>query len=177
MPPGLASGSVPRYNACMAHIYALRDEAGVVRYVGKANDLQARLASHFRDSKHRDYPIYRWLRKCAARGFCPSIESLEICEEKDWPARERFWISQFTGLLNVAKGGDEPSCSIETRRTNGRAVAKLRQSTPLKRKIWELNKQMAEGLKKGWASEYAKSLVRQAVALRPDLFGGLAKWL
>jgi hypothetical protein len=161
-------------------IYLIRDETGLPRYVGKARDPIKRLASHYRDARRRKTPLCAWLCKCAADRVTPTIETLEVCALEEWPARERAWIAHFRALgpmLNLADGGNEPGCNPATRAANGAMVAKIRQSTPLKLKIWSLNKSMAEGLKAGLASDYAKTLLRAAATKRPDLFGGLLKWL
>lgn len=103
----------------MAAIYGLFDANGELRYIGKANDPKKRLASHMRDARRRDTPVYRWIRKNGA----PILEVLEDnCE--DWKASERRLIAEARSrgdkLLNVADGGDEPLCPIEVRRENGR---------------------------------------------------------
>lgn len=105
----------------MPSIYALCDQDGAIRYIGKANDVAKRVASHMRDMHRRDYPLYRWLRKNGR----PKVIVLHVCAEgEDWRPIERALIAEARArggrLLNVADGGDEPHCSIEVRRANGR---------------------------------------------------------
>lgn len=101
-------------------IYGLYDQSGKLRYIGKANNPEKRLASHMRDSVRRDTPVYRWIRKNGK----PEMRILES-DCADWRESERRLISEArvsgANLLNVAEGGDEPHCSIETRRANGSA--------------------------------------------------------
>ncbi len=161
-------------------IYALLDELGEMRYVGKANNSARRLRSHLLDSRRRDTAVYRWIRKCSQRGFTPTVKVLEVCPTEEWPTRERYWIAQLREtchLLNCADGGDEPFCPPETRRANGKNVASLRSQDPLRFQIYKLKRQIGQGLHRGDVSESTKNKLRVAVAKRPDLFGSLTKWL
>jgi hypothetical protein len=111
----------------MVEIYALCDPSTMeIRYVGKANNAAKRLASHMRASRDRKTPVYAWIRKHGT----PALKVLLVCEDEHWCDYERRIIAGFRDsgvrLLNVADGGDEPKCSLETRRNNGRIVAKLR---------------------------------------------------
>lgn len=105
----------------MAYIYGLCDADGTLRYIGKANNVEKRLASHMREVGRRDYPLYRWIAK---RGR-PLVVVLHECGDgEDWREVERRLIAEARArgekLLNVADGGDEPHCPIEVRRANGR---------------------------------------------------------
>jgi len=68
--------------------------------------------------------VQNWLKKNGR----PEVRVLYQCSEgDDWRQIERQLISEARArgekLLNVADGGDEPFCSIETRRANGRNSA------------------------------------------------------
>jgi hypothetical protein len=113
----------------MTEIYGLLDPGtGELRYIGKANNSRKRLASHLRDSRRRDTPVYRWIRKLLSKGLAPELVVLAECD--DWKAKEIELIAKARGfgfrLLNVADGGDEPHCPMEVRRKNGRKSAAKR---------------------------------------------------
>lgn len=146
-------------------VYALADpRTGDVRYIGKANCPHARLKSHLRDSRRRDTPIYRWIRKLAADNTQPIITVLAWTE--DWQSEERKQIALHREngcrLLNVAEGGDEPACTYETRAENGRKVAAKRDPIvwAYKRKVGAL---ISDLLRQG-SHAHAEKL-RQAQAL------------
>lgn len=90
-------------------IYALVDPRnGIVRYVGKANDPEARRLEHLRypgSNPHKD----RWLAQIVKVGLLPAIQILEECGE-DWAERERHWIAFHRGagssLTNLTDGGE-----------------------------------------------------------------------
>src|ERR1700753_3270619 len=99
-------------------IYALRDpETNEIRYIGKANNSQARLKSHLRDARTRRTPVYSWINSLLRRGLSPDMIVLETCGPDVWKEREIALIAQYRAassrLLNVADGGDEPFCPIE----------------------------------------------------------------
>jgi len=99
-------------------VYGLYDANGRLRYIGKANSPEARLKTHMRDSRRRDTPLYRWIRKNGT----PQLRILET-DCVDWREAERRLITAARArgekLLNLADGGDEPFCPPEVRRANG----------------------------------------------------------
>lgn len=155
-------------------IYALCcPMTGQVRYIGKAVDPAARLKTHLADSLRRNTPVYCWIRKLLGMGQSPSMVILEAAPH-DWREAEVRLIAEYRAkgeLLNVADGGDEPYCPTQVRADNGRAVAKIRTSTPYKAKIYELKRRMGALLKEGVVSLAAKEKLRVAARNRPDLFG------
>lgn len=154
-------------------IYALADEYGVVRYIGKANTASVRFKGHLRE-KRRQTPLYRWLADMQRRGARPTMRVLEVCSSGDWPSCERRLIAEHRGsgaLLNVASGGNEPFCPTETRAKNGRANARLIHDTPLRKRIWALKRSLGQSLKQGYVSESAKAKMRSAAQMAPHLFG------
>lgn len=160
----------------MVAIYALSDESGRVRYVGKANDPDKRLASHFRDAQHRNTPICCWLRKRTRSQVTLTV--IEWCE--DWKARERYWIEKYRAkgkILNLADGGDQPQASLTVNRRNAMMATKSRCATPFKARVYLLKKRMGHALRAGELSPAALQNVRIAVAKAPQLFGSLRKWL
>lgn len=158
----------------MASIYALTDaKTGEVRYIGKANDPIKRLKSHMSDSRRRDTPVYRWIRKNGIPGM---VVLHEDCD--DWKSKEVFEIAAHRAsgsrLLNVAEGGDEPFCPPNVRAANGANNAKLRVSTPAKKRFYELKRSLGQALKQGYVSERTKVKMRLAAAKHPHLFSAWA---
>lgn len=115
-------------------IYGLFDDAGRLRYIGKANDPEARLKGHMRDARRRDTPLYRWIRKNGT----PQMRV--IAREDDWRWAERVLVAGFRAqgcdLLNVAEGGDEPHCPTEVRARNGRDNARAVHDDPARKAEW-----------------------------------------
>ncbi len=158
-----------------AEIYALCDpETGEVRYIGKSSDSHHRFKSHMRETR-RDYPLYRWINKLRKSGLCPKLKIL--FETDDWEISEKLTIEKYRQsgrLLNVAEGGDQPYCSLETRQKNGKIRAIARVSTPEKARLWEIKQQLGILLKQGYVSEKTKEKMRYAATRKPELFG---EWL
>lgn len=162
-------------------IYALCcPDTGDVRYIGKANAPEKRLKSHLRDARRRNTPVYCWIRKMQAAGKAPVLRILTIVPADEWVSAERRLIAEYRSvgnLLNVADGGNEPSCIKSICASNGRANAKLVHESPFRRRVWELKRSMPDVLR--WLSENGRSetLVRVKAKLliaaqkRPDLFG------
>jgi len=158
----------------MVAIYALRDPRDhAIRYIGKAEDTKKRLASHLRDARRRDTPVYRWIRKLQAAGLTPSIDVLMECRAEEWPACEREFITQAKAcgirLLNVAEGGDAPMCPAHVRSENGYRLNEKLRADPIARKYRDNMRALANYLRSGKASEKLKATLLS----RPDVFGGL----
>lgn len=86
------------------HIYALCDEGGSVRYVGKTVRTPAqRFFQHRTASKRSELPVGRWLRRHPGA----TVRLLEIVPPcGDWAAREAYWINAHENLLNLTDGGE-----------------------------------------------------------------------
>lgn len=155
-------------------IYALcHPLTGEIRYIGKANNTTKRLASHIRDSRRRDTPVYRWIRKLIKEGLAPVAKVLELCDGS-WQEVEIRLISKYkeTGrLLNVALGGDQPFCPLEVRQENARRVTIARVSTPLKAELYHLKRLLAIDLKEGYVLEATKEKMRALARKHPTLCG------
>lgn len=152
----------------MTVIYGLYDKSGDLRYIGKANNHVARLKSHMKDARHRNTPLYAWIRKHGT----PEIRVIVECGP-GWELAERDEIAKAraTGarLLNLADGGDEPFCPAHVRAENGRKVAEMRSATPKQRRFWYLKQQLAVLLKRGQVSKATVAKIKA----RPDVFGGI----
>lgn len=125
-------------------IYALCDpRTGGMRYIGKANNPDARLKSHLRDARKRTTPVYRWINKLLREGVSPSM--VVLAWTHDWRAEERALIAKHRAggvrLLNVAEGGEEPACSHATRQANGRKVAACRDKL-----IWSYRRKLGQAI-------------------------------
>jgi len=111
-------------------IYCLKDPTtDAVRYVGKTNDLPARLRSHRwerRNLKLQNRKV-RWLRTLTQE---PLVEVLEVVDMNSWADRERYWIKRFrdegADLTNFADGGQ--TSPVEGRGHTEETKAKLRTS-------------------------------------------------
>lgn len=159
----------------MPLVYALRDpRTDRIRYIGKANDLEARLTSHLRDARRRRTPVYDWIRSLMRKGLVPRIELLEQAEESSWKAAEVRLIAQHRAsnpdLLNLAAGGDQPYCPRETRARNGQLNAASRDP-----RIWRLKRSIGQALRQGCVSESTKAKLRHAASVAPHLFGEYAR--
>jgi group I intron endonuclease len=130
-------------------IYALTFN-NEVRYVGKANDVETRFKGHFFEAynpKNKSYnlPKSKWIRKHVNIAY----KILEECTFDNWAEREIYWISNFTNLLNLSKGGfggSKPVMSEETKKKiseihKGR---KASEETKLKMSL------KRKGVKKDW---------------------------
>ena len=162
----------------MAEIYALLDPRdGDVRYIGKAKCSKARLASHLKDARRRDTPVYRWIRKLNSMGMAPSVFVLERTD--DWKEAERRFIAAArhcgARLLNVAEGGDEPAMTTEQRKANGHKLANRIKTDPLFNQVWKIKRQISFALRSGHFSNKARADLREAARLNSELFGCYAE--
>lgn len=152
-----------------ASIYGLFDHAGNLRYIGKANDPVRRLASHMRDSRRRDTPVYRWIRK---NGL--PVMSVLSANCVDWGAEERRLIAEARArgdkLLNVAEGGDEPFCPVHVRAANGLKAVAARIATPERARLYELKRSLGQNLKHGYVSKKTRAKMRGLAKDYPEQF-------
>lgn len=152
-----------------ASIYGLFDADGALRYIGKANDPQARLKSHLRDCRRRKTPLYDWINKHGV----PEMRVLEAnCE--DWRESERRLIAEARQrgekLLNVADGGDEPFCPIDVRRDNARKLVDMMRDDPVAAAMKEQIRRLSFAHKLGQLSEFAISCMRECYERDPKTF-------
>lgn len=180
MPNRSAASCLSYWAADMVTIYGLCEPAtGELRYVGKANDTAKRLATHMRDCRRRVTPVAKWVASLCAGGMAPTMVVLRQCEAgEDWRLVERQEIAIARAasgrLLNVADGGGEPKCPAGIRAANGRSVAAARASSPKRKRIYDLKREMGRLLREGRVSEEQKAKLRYAAARAPHLFGAWA---
>lgn len=166
------------------YIYTLSDpDSGEVRYVGKANNINKRLATHISDSRKSNRPVCNWVAKLVRNGKAPVITTIAICSHESWQEEERKQIALFrsthSNLLNLADGGDQPGFNLETSRANGRKTAKMIHGDTELHRIWRVKKGAADALK--WMEknstperlEWFKNVMRYCALKRPEIFG---KW-
>lgn len=93
-------------------IYALCEEDGSPRYVGKTDYyLHVRHKAHLRAAGKARLPVHRWLCKRVAAGRRSVIRLLEyVPAGGDWAAAERRWVAAYRAdgcdLLNLTDGGE-----------------------------------------------------------------------
>lgn len=114
-------------------IYALCEEDGTPRYVGKTDYyLHVRHKAHISDSRRSPrLPVHRWLAKRAGQGKRLAIRLIEyVPAGGDWAARERHWIAQYreqgADLLNLTLGGEGQSGHVWPQARKDKVAAKLR---------------------------------------------------
>jgi hypothetical protein len=148
-------------------IYALHDPCtGEIRYIGKANDPDARLKSHMRDSLRRNTPVYCWIKKLLDAQSRPVMRVMEWTS--DWQEAEKRLIAEYriagARLLNLADGGNEPACSRHVRASNGVKVARGRDKD-----VWALTRRMGELLR--WLQTNGRIEKAEQMMMTINLFG------
>ena len=96
----------------MTFIYALADpDTDEVRYVGKADCVKERYASHLREAKtgKNSYKC-NWIRQIINKDQKPKLIVLEEVSQDEWKKAEIYYIEEFKklghNLTNIAKGGE-----------------------------------------------------------------------
>lgn len=94
----------------LTNIYTLTDPfSGLVRYVGKADNIQIRLNEHIRKSKYKRTYKDKWVYSIVKQNSLPLIEVVDIVSIEEVAFWENFWIGQFKSwgfkLTNMATGG------------------------------------------------------------------------
>ena len=83
-------------------IYALYDEDGEPRYVGKTSQyLKQRLYAHINESKSKKYKNNHknnWIKSMISNGLNPTIKVIDVVPEQDWELWEKYWISEYKKL-------------------------------------------------------------------------------
>jgi len=105
----------------VTRIYALLDEKGRVRYVGKTNrSLEVRLSAHLRKAKYEQTHKDRWIVSMFRKQKLPTIQMIEMVNG-DGCIEERKWIAFFRSigvkLTNLTDGGDGLTGHIKSKET------------------------------------------------------------
>ena len=82
-----------------------------VRYVGKADCVKERYASHLREAKiGKQSHKCNWIRQVTNKNLMPRLLVLEEVSQEDWKQAEVYYIEEFKNLgyalTNIAKGGE-----------------------------------------------------------------------
>lgn len=160
-----------------AEIYALTcPDTGSIRYIGKAADSSKRYASHMRDARRRNTPVYCWIRSLMEQGKAPGILVLE--RAVDWIEAERRHISQARAegvrLLNLAKGGDQPLCSPGVASANARRLNERMKEDGRMARIREIKRALSWAIRTDSLLPETKAKLRLAAAKCQRLFGEYA---
>lgn len=154
-----------------AFIYGLYDpRTNELRYIGKANHPQRRLAGHLRECRRRRTPVYDWMRSLDATPIMLVIE-----HAADWREAEGRLIAaeraKGTRLLNLADGGDEPKCSDDVRSRNAQRLNERIRTDPKFRKLRDAKRMLSAGLRAGSVRNQTRAIMRELAALEPKMFG------
>lgn len=140
-------------------IYSLsHPTTGEVRYIGKANNLKKRLATHIQAAKRKRTPIQCWIYKLLSESLKPEIKAICVVDMHDWERAEKEAIAEYKqsyDLLNIAVGGNEPKRSKDL----------------IKERRREMKKALSLALKRGVLTENIKEKMRQAARLAPTKYG------
>jgi hypothetical protein len=96
----------------MTFIYALADPVtNEIRYVGKADRVKSRYASHLREAKSgKKSAKCQWIREVIEFNQMPKLIVLEEIPLDEWKKAEIYYIAECKklghNLTNVAKGGE-----------------------------------------------------------------------
>jgi hypothetical protein len=89
------------------YIYGLHTNIDeTIRYVGKTNNLEKRLKSHYSQRNVSKTHKNNWIKKVINDDNEIIISIIEIVDVLDWQKREIFWINKYKeNLTNTSKGG------------------------------------------------------------------------
>lgn len=109
------------------YIYTLEDKLGNVRYVGKTNDISARLLNHLADvTKNVKTHKTNWIKSLLNKGERPIINVLDEVPLTEWHYWEKYWIQQVKSwgfnLVNHCEGGEGLSFGNQTSFKKGASV-------------------------------------------------------
>lgn len=123
-------------------------ETGELRYIGKANNAEARMKSHLRDARRKRTPLYNWISRCVKDGKPPVMKVLVSTTQLDWDQCERqviaFHREAGFNLLNVADGGNMPFQTIEERKASAKRMnQKVQAKSENQKRLSQLKRMLA----------------------------------
>lgn len=168
------------------YIYALCDETGDIRYIGKSADPWQRYTVHLQEYKNPKFSCHRynWLRSMEKKGRKPKLLLLQRVPNEEWPEWERTWISVCReagmNITNDTDGGEGrvgPLSEITRSRISAYRKGKYVNppGQPLKEehrqnianalvgnkyakgKTWKLSEETKNNMKKAWELRRAKA--------------------
>ncbi len=110
-----SQSSLKPERAGVTFIYGLHDPVtGELRYIGKADDPEARLIAHIRDctrnTKREKNRKANWIRSILAKGLKPVIEVIDEVSQVEWKPAESAYILFYkeagARLVNATLGGE-----------------------------------------------------------------------
>ena len=100
------------YKTIITGIYLIHNKINGKNYVGQSKHILNRWTQHRYDSKEKDYPLYRAMRKYGIDNFEFSI--LEECEIDELPFKEDYYIDKYNAYVPTGYNINKP----ETHYTN-----------------------------------------------------------
>lgn len=131
--------------------------------------MEKRFKGHLRDASRRDYPVYNWINSRLSDNIKIGITVIACANADGWCEVESDIIKQYREygrLLNVADGGNQPSCPPYVRASNAKHAAKTRN-----KRLWFLKRALGDSLKRGFVSEETKDGMRSLAVINPKQFG------
>jgi len=154
-------------------IYALIDpESREVHYIGKADDMKARLRNHLHKSA-LEIRCRRtsWIKGLLKQGKKPLMVMLEEVGQEHWKQRECYWIAFYRGigahLMNTAEGG---SGGMKSEWITPEMRGNMRAAQLGKKRSEESRKKQGDairGRKRGEAFSLKMSLVNKGQVIAP----------
>lgn len=90
-------------------IYALAEQTGEIRYVGKSDNPQKRYKRHLGLFENKPTHKSRWIKSLLEKNEKPNLLILEEVDSSEWEIAEKKWISHFRSmgnkLTNTLDGG------------------------------------------------------------------------
>lgn len=113
------------------NIYVLIDpENGVIRYVGKSDNVNNRLKEHIRKSNISKTHKNNWINSLKRKGLIPIVEVIDVVPISEWGFWEQYWIDLLKSwnikLTNIALGGQGGNLGFEV----NQKIAKLKLGVP-----------------------------------------------
>lgn len=154
------------------YIYTLSspNDLNNIKYVGKANDLYHRMASHITPCNIKtNTPKNAWIKSLLRNGERPVCELVDIVPHKEWQFWERYWISQFKAwgfnLKNINLGGEgNNSPRTEAFKEHLRKTTKGRKSYVRTPEILERVSVAAKKRHKDYPESYNKTIEKLQIA-------------
>lgn len=137
------------------YIYALKDpDTGDIRYVGKTNNIRARLRNHKSDAKNTHK--VNWIQSLLRQNKEPVMEVLDIVTDGFWEQWEVAWIEFFResgyALTNHTLGGRGGMGTNKSPETKRKISASMTGKKNALGKHWSLSQEtrnkMSESVRK-----------------------------
>lgn len=92
----------------LTNIYGLKEKEGIIRYIGKSDNINLRLKHHILESKRLNKTRkHKWINKAIKNNIEIEVVCLEIVDYEIWQEKEIYWIDKYKSndLTNHSKGG------------------------------------------------------------------------